>query len=188
MKPSNPSFRDWMDAHVEAYLDGDLAVDERADFEHGLAAGSDWEAELFLAGQIRDGLRALPRPACPPRVTEAVLAQVRREVHATWKDQFRNRLQQQLGALWQPALAMTVLLLLVVSAALIGRPAQPQDTFAEAQVQQALVEVQWALGYLSEVSRETGKVVRDEVIADRVVSPVQQALTARSHRSNDMQP
>ena len=74
MRPPD-SLHDWMDARVEAYLDDALPADEKARFEQGLAA-ADWNAELFLARQIRDGLRTLPEPECPPHVTEAVMARV----------------------------------------------------------------------------------------------------------------
>ena len=70
MKPSEPFIHDWMDARVEVYLDEALPADEQARFEHALAADADWEAELFLARQIRDGLHVLPQPVCPPRVAD----------------------------------------------------------------------------------------------------------------------
>ena len=73
MKPSEPLIHDWMDARVEVYLDEALPAGEQARFEHALAADADWEAELFLARQIRDGLHALPQPVCPPRVTDAAI-------------------------------------------------------------------------------------------------------------------
>ena len=183
MKPSEPFIQDWMDARVEVYLDEALPAGEQARFEHALAADADWEAELFLARQIRDGLHALPQPMCPPRVTDAVLAQVRRQAQVSWIDRLQGWIEQQWLALWQPALAMAVLLLLVVSATLIGRPT-PQTTYADAEVDRARQEVQWALAYLSEVGRQTGKMVRDEVIAERVVLTVQDAFNTRQRKSD----
>ena len=176
-----------MDARVEAYLDEALPPDERARFEEALDAGADWEAELFLAQQIREGLHALPRPVCPPEVTEAVLAQVRREARVSWIERVQAWMEQQLATLWQPALAMSVVVLLVVSASMIGRPTPPAPTYADAEVQQALAEVKMALGLLSEASRQTGKVVRDDVIAERVVGNVQSAFNTRKHQNNDTQ-
>ncbi|MFQ5572008.1 MAG: anti-sigma factor family protein, partial [Rhodothermales bacterium] len=114
MRLPDPSY-DWMDARVETYLDGGLPAEEHEAFEQALADDADWEAELFLARQIRIGLRTLPQPTCPPHVTEAVLAQVRGEAQVSWKDRFHAWMEQQWTALWQPALAMTFLLLLVVS-------------------------------------------------------------------------
>ena len=173
-----------MDARVEAYLDEALPADEQARFEQALTADAGWEAELFLARQIRDGLHALPQPMCPPHVTDAVLAQVRRQAQQSWIDRLEAWLHQQWLSLWQPALAMAVLLLLVVSAALVGRPQQQQPAYAEAEVQRAMQEVQWALAYLSEVGRQTGKTVREDVIAEHVVGTVQGALGARQQQSD----
>ncbi|MFQ5572063.1 MAG: hypothetical protein ACE5G0_20495, partial [Rhodothermales bacterium] len=86
-------------------------------------------------------------------------------------------------ALWQPALAMTFLLLLVVSSSLIGKP--PRHHTAE--VQQALAEVQWTLAFLSEMGRQTGQAVRDDVIKERVVWPVQDALGSDHPSPNERQ-
>ena len=183
MKLSEPYPHDWMDTRVEAYLDEGLPADEQARFEHALAADADWEAELFLARQIRDGLHALPQPVCPPRVADAVLAQVRRQAQASWANRLQTWIEAQWLALWQPALAMAVLLLLVVSAALVGRP-QQQTTYADAEIERAMQEVQWTLAYLSEVGRQTGKRVRDDVIAERVVGTVQGALDTRQRKSD----
>ena len=183
MKPPDTFDHDWMDARVEAYLDDALPDDERARFEQRL--DEDWHAELFLARQIRDGLQTLPDLECPPHVTSAVLAQTRREARASWIERFHAWMQQQVTAFWQPALAMTVVLVLVVSASIIGRPNDPPPT--DREVAQALAEVKLALGYLSEASRQTGKVVRDDVIAERVVGPVQEALNARQEPSDDTQ-
>jgi hypothetical protein len=166
--------RDWVDARVEAYLDGELSAGERARFE-ALAFSAedgetDWRAEVHLAHQIRAGLRALPPPVCPPHVARAVLAAARRRRAQAWK----ARLYERLEPLWRdwgrPALAMTALVLLVVSAALLGRPPRPAD---DPEVARALAEVQWTLAYLSEVGRETGRTVRHDVLEERVVEPVQ---------------
>lgn len=186
MRPPE-SLHDWMDVRIEAYLDGALSPDEQTRFEEALDASADWRTELFLAQQIRDALHALPEPVCPPHVTEAVLAQVRHEARFSWLERFHAWMEQQLAALWQPALAMSVVLLLVVSASLIGRPTTPTPTYADAEVQQALAEVKMALGMLSEVSRQTGKVVREDVIAEHVVGNVQNAFNTRQHRTNDTQ-
>ena len=185
MRPPEKPHHDWMDARVEAYLDDELPADERAAFEQTLAYAADWEAEVFLARQIHEGLRTLPEPVCPPHVTEAVLAYTRREARASWLAQFHAWMQQQFTALWQPALAMTVVLVLVVSASLIGRPSPPPPT--DPAVAQALAEVKLAFRYVSQAGRQTGKVVRDDVIAERVVGPVQNALNARQQPSDDTQ-
>ena len=183
MRPPDNLHHDWMDARIEAYLDDALPADERARFEQYL--DDDWNAELFLARQIHDGLHALPELECPSHVTEAVLVQMRRQARDSWLERFHAWMQQQFTALWQPALAMTVVLVLVVSASLIGRPQQPPPP--DPAVAQALAEVKLAFRYVSEAGRHTGKVVRDDVIAERVVGRVQNALKARQKPSDDTQ-
>ena len=71
---------------------------------------------------------------------------------------------------------MAALVLLVVAGALIGRPAPPTQPYADADVQQALEEVRWTLALLSEVGRQTGNSVRQDVLQERIVTPVQDAL------------
>lgn len=170
----------WLDDRIEAYLDGALSASERQAVEAALGqdplADADWQAELQLARQIRDGLRTLPAPACPPHVAQAVLAQAAREAAPPWLARFHAWMQRQLTALWQPALAMTMVLLLVVSASLI-KPAPPA---VSPEVARARAEVEWTLAFLSEVGRETGQAVREDVFAARVVSPVQDAFNRRT--------
>jgi len=181
VKPSDYINPDWMDDRIEAYLDGDLPVDEHAAFEEHLylmGAEDDWEADLLLARQIREGLHTLPAPICPPQVTEAVLGYARRHAGPSWLDQFHAWMAAQWTALWQPALAMAVLVVLVVSSSLVGKPAQPDTQTAE--VQRALAEVEWTLAYLSDLGRQTGQTVRRDVIKERVVEPVQDAFGTRN--------
>ena len=176
---------DWMDDRVEAYLDGALPPDEHIAFERQLRADAAWQAELRLARQVRRSLRGLPQPSCPPQVTQAVLAEAqhrRRAAQAARWDTWLERFRQQF---WQPALAMGVLVLLVMTATLLGRPPAPQH---DPEVAQALADVQWTLAYLSEVGRQTGEAVREEVLEEHVVTPVQRAIGPLFQETSDAQP
>ena len=185
-RPNDLHTDDWMDARVEAYLDGELPLQERVVFERTLAEDPLWEAEVLLAREVRASLRALPQPACPSFVTDAVLAQVHREARASVVEQVQGWIEQHVLTLWRPALAMAVLVLLVVAGALVGRPPQPVPQYADVEVQQALDEVRWTLALLSEVGRQTGQSVKQDVLGERVVAPVQEAFTG-SPSDNDMQ-
>lgn len=179
MKPFDaPPNADWLDDRVEAYLDGDLAAAEAAVFEAHLLQNEVWEEEMLLAEQIRQGLRALPEPWCPPAVTAAVLATVRQQVRQAWWTRLTDGFRQQTALLWRPALAMAALALLVVMASRIGTPSlpAPSPTAQRAEVQRALAEVRWTLAFVSEVGREAGASVRDDVLAPHVVQPMQHAL------------
>ena len=171
-EPNDP--RTWADDRVEAFLDGDLAALEAEAFDHALADDADCEAELFLATRIRTELRALPRPACPPAVTRAVIAQARRDVRRARPERLRAWLDRWWTPFWQPSLAMALLLALVFTASLVGRPAAPAADAA--RVEAALAEAKWTLAYLSQVGRQTGRSVRHDVLEHRVVEPVQAAL------------
>lgn len=176
---------DWMDERIEAYLDGALPVDEQAAFERQLHTDATWDTELRLARQIRSGLRALPAPMCPPHVTNAVLAEVQRRREASRSERWIAWLERLRAEFWQPALAMSLLLVVVTLAAVLGRPAQPAP---DPEVAQALAEVRWTLAYLSEVGRQTGESVRDQVIDEHVVQPVQRALGPLFQESADAPP
>lgn len=165
----------WMEARVEAYLDGDLPTEEHARFEHCLLAAPAWREDVLLAGQIREGLRALPLPACPPGVTRTVLRQARREARTDWLGRLTARLEDAWGRTWQPALAMAVLALLVVVAALVGRLPEPPPP-GRAEVEHALEEVKWTLAFLSDFGRRTGRTVRREGFEPGLIVPMHQAL------------
>lgn len=171
-----------MDDRVEEYLDGLLEEDERAEFERHLASDETRMDDLLLARRIRDELRALPLPACPPAVTRAVLAEVRREARADALQRLRRLAPAVLydgAARWRPVLAMAALAVLVASAAVVGRLPEPRPyptSATPAEVRQALAEAKWALGYVSELGRATARSVRHDVLETRVVAPMQQAL------------
>lgn len=179
--PDNPHA--WMDERLEAYVDGDLAPAEARRMEALLAeSDADWEAELFLATRIRAGLQALPQPACPPAVAQVVLEAARRQAVERagpgWLERAREWFERAWAPFWQPTLATAALVAVVVATALVGRP-RPEAELAgmsPAQVEAALAEAKWTLAYLSQVGRDTGHSVRQEVLENHVVAPVQQAL------------
>jgi len=173
-----------MDEHVEAYLDGDLPLPDATRFEHGLA-GEDWAEAVDLARQIQAGLQAQPQLFCPPHVTQTVLREVRRRARASWIQRLQARAEARWRAMWQPALAMAVLVTLVVSAALVGRT-PPAPGYEQAEVAVALEDVKWTLAYLSEVGRQTGRSVRRDVLEPHVVEPMQRAVgIVMDHRPNE---
>ncbi len=174
MQPlDSASPNDWLDDRLEAFLDGDLTPEEAARFERALHDDL-WRAELHLAGKIRDGLRTLPLPECPPHVTQAVLREARRRA----RTEGLHRMGEALARAWRltakPALAMAVLVTLIVAAALLTHP--PRSTPARAEVEHALAEVKWTLAYLSEVGRQTGASVHRDVLDAHVFAPMHEAF------------
>ncbi|HUP42363.1 MAG TPA: anti-sigma factor [Thermoanaerobaculia bacterium] len=65
---------------IDPYLEDELPRREAAEVERHLAACPDCRAELAMARRLREALRAgLPMLACPPEVTDRVLAIAREE-------------------------------------------------------------------------------------------------------------
>jgi len=156
-EPLPSGFKDdlpaWMDNQVEAYLDGDLSPDERVHFESHMT-GESWEEEVEKADRIRHGLRALATPKCPEKVSQSVLSLARRDTLSSLLD-WRTAVR--------PALAMTVLIILVLSVSLYSRHAD-RTPRRDAVVERALTDVKWTLAFLSEVSRDAGASVRRDVL------------------------
>lgn len=157
----------WLDDRVEAYLDDELDNEERIRFEQLLDEATDIRQELTYAINIRDELRAIPTPEFPVHLEKAILTEVRKNA---WTD-FRTRLGSGLagglfgGAMlrWRPALA-TFLVLVAATVFLVVtlRPngaVTVDETYSQAEVDQALEEAKWALGYVS----QTGRLANDSM-------------------------
>lgn len=63
----------WMDANLEAYVDGTLSPADEARFEAGLRADSTWQDEVEHARSIRTYLRSQSPPSPPSDLTNAIL-------------------------------------------------------------------------------------------------------------------
>lgn len=172
----------WADDRLEAYLDGELSPDEAARVERVLDASPPLRAALGAAVRVQDELRLMPQPLAPRGFAEGVLAEVTRRREATLPGRLRlaasraaQATSEALRATWRPSLAAAMLLLLVLSGVLFGR-STPAPAAESAEVRQATDEVKWVLAYLSQVGREAGAVVREDVLEQHVVRPVQSAL------------
>ena len=143
--------KDWMEDRIEAYLDGDLPEAERARFE-ALMALEPWQREVALAIRVRDTLRSSPQPACPPHVVRSVVWQARWARFMEYLGDFR------LPAL-RPALVAAVLIVAAFAALWINRT--PPADVSQAEIEQALSDVKWTLGYVSKTGRLTGASLHD---------------------------
>ena len=66
--------RDWVDEHLEAYLDGDLSAADAERMERTLEGSPKLQRELALARRIHEDLAATPDFRCPPAVARQVFA------------------------------------------------------------------------------------------------------------------
>lgn len=156
----------WIDERIEAFLDQDLPAAEMAAMERVLAESPSWEASLLLASQIRDTLRSTETPPAPPRMARTILRRTR------WLD-FRERLYGTMGGLgvhlrtaWQPALALSSVALLATFL-YFSTNHTPVATPPPAEVEMALAEVKWTLGYISKTGRKAGESVQDALAPRR---------------------
>lgn len=176
--------RDQFNIALEAYLDGDLSETDARGLEAYAASDDDAGRELRLARLMQQHLRQMPQPICPPEVTRAVLSTVRADARRSFGRRLRDAASLSWSTILRPSLAMGVFIGAVVAAALIGRPAAdnpatPVTVSAEAtpqEVEQALTDAKWALAYLSNVGRRTATTIRDDVLEEHVVQPVNRAL------------
>lgn len=189
---NNSSQHEWMDARVEAYIDGDLPSDEEARFERILDEHPRWSTQVHYARRIRDELHHLPHPTCPPQVTDAVLSQTRQRANGqpaqteNWWNWFWRELDIEMQTGWKPALAFATLLLVVVtsslltdpqsSAGLIDHPTPAPQQYSAAEIQQAETKAKWAIAYIAQVSKTTGSTVERAVLEENVAAPMRRAL------------
>jgi anti-sigma factor RsiW len=154
---------------LEAYLDGDLPVEESFRLQRHLEGCPSCAAELVLAEKIQRELRTLPLPDCPPEVLEKVRQAGRGEVVP-----FPRR-ERTLGR--RIAAVAAALVLSVGGGALFVHFQQVQRE--RQQIAQAELEARYALAMIGKVSRRTGLDLRDQILQKHVVDPTARGL-ARS--------
>lgn len=169
-----------MDTRIEAYLDGGLPPVERRRFERGLREQPAWKNELARARRLRTELHALPTPACPPAVTQAVLAGTQQR-----PDRLpRSRRATRQARRWRPLAAAAVLLLAVALAPLVSPPPGESARYSETEIRRAAAEVEWTFALLAHVGRQTGRTVRHDVLETHVAEPLHEALRAALFEPN----
>lgn len=158
-----------MEVRVEPYLDGDLPPDEEAAFERRMAEEAAWRDEVAEARRIRQALRDLPSPACPPRVERAVRRNAKPPAA-------RERPGRRFR--WKPAVAAFVLAALVGAALLLRPPApeQSESQYTQAEIERATQQAKWTLAYIAHIGAKTGETVQQDVFRPHVAQPVDQAF------------
>ena len=175
--------RDTFDESLEAYLDGDLPAKDAQRLEAFAAADEKAGRELRFARRVQERMRALPQPACPPDVTRAVLSAARADARRSFVERLRTAAASSWTTILRPSLAMGVFVGLLIGGSLINRsPYQPpvpivaSEEATPQEVARALNEAKWALAYLSNIGRRTATTIRDDVLNEHVVRPVNRAL------------
>lgn len=175
----------WFQDRVDAYLDGTLDTGDIARFDTHRNQCPGCDRELAYAGALLESLRALPRLAAPPSVMRRVQQAMRVEsrppapLHAriaAWLDPVRS-------AVWRPATAV-ILATFVLMTVFSVRQQDPEklaiDRYADTEIQAAANEVLIAFAYVNRYSRYAGTLLRDDVMAARVLPHIAHALDETS--------
>lgn len=182
--PASSQNCSWIQARIEAYVDGELHGDELSAVEGHLAACDSCSRELDLARSLVNELRALPALECPETVAEEAAARAgaypgQRESTNKWFDRLRGRLGGISVLVPRPAMAAVIVVIVAATVFVLTQHEQSPlkigqngSELTEKDVELAKLDVQLAFAYLGKYSRRTGEIIRKDIIAERVMKPV----------------
>ena len=166
---------------LEAYLDGALPTVRVHQVEAHLAGCPSCLAQIHLAKEIQNELRALPELDAPPAVIESIFAQ-------TVRAQRPKRSLSALLDLWPrpvwAALAAASLVLVFALAVLTQSTTAP-DQPDEAAIAQATAEARFALAQVGLATRKAGFAVRDKALREPIVAPTREGLSRALERHSN---
>ena len=162
--------REWLDDHLEAWLDGTLSDTDAARFNEGALLDEELSRQVELSQAVSTGLKSLYTESAPPHIARAVMSHVRKSQARRFLDALGNLTTGRL----KPVVALAVLLIVVVTSITVSGDKSIQDP----SVSQALDEVKWTLALLSDVSNTTANTVKETVIENRMVYPVSRSLNS----------
>jgi len=163
-----------LEEYIEAFVDGELpdsisvAVQDRIDSDPAFAK------QVLLARSIKTSLSLSENWTAPKSIEKAVLQEI--------KSQRRSQKLEASGKWWSgswPIRTALQVACLVAIAVFMGYWISPDtgDTpnteFTSIEIQQAEEDIKWVMAFVSDTGLQTGHKVRDDVIAKRVVTPMQ---------------
>lgn len=181
--PEMPTNQD-MDELLEAFLDGDLSPMEMRRVARQVERDPDLARRLEAARRVREGLRSLPRRACPERVAQQAVAYAADHATNPWR-QLLQRLSEMLTPprLVQAGGALAAALVLLLATG-IGYDSLSPDAPTTASPKAPLVvesagtspspqevaaaerDVKLALAYLGKLGRTASGSVRSSLKSD----------------------
>ena len=158
---------------LEAYLDGSVSTLRVQQIEGHLADCAACLAQLHLAKEIQNELRALPEFDAPAPVIHSIYDQtVRAEKPSNPLTAMLNRGSRPF---WATLAAAS--LALVLGLTLLDRGPTPTDRPDEAAIAQAAAEARFALARAGLATRKAGTVVRDKALRDPILVPTHDGLS-----------
>ncbi len=177
--PEHPD-RIWADDRLEAWLAGDLREADAYRFEQILATDEWLTTEVQRAQEMdlvfSDLLRSAELVRCPDSVAINVIAHSRKDWLLQLPQRLQNGFRRMASAGLRPALAMTLLLIVVLSSTWIARSPSGPGTANSVEVTQALADVKMALAVLADAGQTTGTAVGADVIGPYVVRPMARGM------------
>jgi hypothetical protein len=186
MHPMNERFpkadREWVDEHLEAYLDGELSSPDTSRMERTLEASPELARELTLARRIHEDLAQTPDYLCPPVVSRQVFARTRRTESRDrrWWESFIPP-----APAWGLAgLAATILLaagLWFVVPQFAGEQGEEfividGQRFTVEEIAQAQADMELAMAYVDHMSNQINKQVSSYVSGESMLKSVNTGL------------
>jgi anti-sigma factor RsiW len=165
------------DLRIDALLDGELSEDDEAVLMAEAAQDPALQAEIDAALRLKATLQSIPAPEPDPAMKQELMHRISRTT-----DRAPQRRVRKFAPVASALAMITIALVLIVTD---GRPTEDQYLYTEAEVEQALADVQWALGYVSHMGERAGKIVRDEAIVGRTIEPVRAALDRANRIENN---
>lgn len=169
---------------LEELLDGELEEERERALSRHLSACPECAGEFALATTLRRELRALPEIDAPAALIDQVLEQTQGRAEKAPKTRTWTSLRRGLeGLLPRPARWAAATLVAAALALLVWLPRSPvvgPEPASDPELARAILEARFALAYLGELGRGTGRELRDEVLRDRLVVPAVRSVLGSS--------
>lgn len=166
---------------LEAYLEGGLSTVRVHQVEAHLSDCPSCQAQVHLAQEIQNELRALPELDAPAAVIQTIYDQ-------TVRAEKPKRSLSAVLDLWPrpvwAALAAASLVLVFAMAVLTQNTTTP-DQPDEVAIAQATAEARFALARVGLATRKAGETVREKALLEPIVAPTQRGLSQALRRNQD---
>ncbi len=172
----NPAERqaaiEWFEEHLDAFVAGDLAIEDQERLQTILRELPSLEASLQAAREVDAALRALPEYDCRDATIETLMERITAQ-ESSWLEGLRARLSFRLPSLGRPAFATAATVLLIaVTLVFWPRPAR----YTDAELQQAQEQAAWVFAYLGGIHETTSRAARQNVFAEGIAAPLQRSF------------
>jgi len=169
----------WIHERIEPWIDGDLGREDSVALERHIDSCSDCAAEIEFARSLSATLRSLPVLECPPGPVERAMAQAGAGSDS-WIEHVRGWFRPRLEVLLRPAMVAMILVVAATGVFVLSNRegnAPSTDPYTVAEMEVAAEQARIAFAYVGKYSRRTGRVLRQDIIAERVAPRMAYAMS-----------